>query len=63
MQLQSQHVESTTPHTAGADFCTWMLPQWKDQQIRSVANNGKVHAMERLEEASHCRQTCMVVNV
>jgi len=40
-----------------------MLPQWKDQQNKSIANNGTIHAMKRLEEASHCRQTCMVVNV
>lgn len=44
-------------------FAPAVLPKWKDQQIRSTANDSMDHAMIRLGEASHCRQTCKVVNV
>lgn len=44
-------------------FAPAVLPKWKGQQIRSTANDSMDHAMIRLGEASHCRQTCKVVNV
>lgn len=48
----------------GDDFCTWVLPKWKDELVGSTARGAMEHATRKREDAeSHYRQTGVVVNV